>query len=169
MQLLSDCGGETEEKNLRALTSDEEALAKALRYLAGKKWIHTESEFFRKIADKTEKIATLSASAEEAMEYAARRPASAAMQRAVLELMCSVGSAAVKEICYYTGASFATVKRLASLGYLELSERPVLRCRQIRPAQPAEEIVLNQAQQEAFAGLCAQMERSVPIQRAAMR
>ena len=162
LQLLSDCGGETEEKNLRALTSDEEALAKALRYLAGKKWIHTESEFFRKIADKTEKIATLAASAEEAMEYAARRPASAAMQRAVLELMCSVGSAAVKEICYYTGASFATVKRLASLGYLELSERPVLRCRQIRPAQPAEEIVLNQAQQEAFAGLCAQMERSDP-------
>ena len=34
------------------------------------------------------------------------------MQKAVLELLCSIGSAAVKDICYYTGASKQTVKRL---------------------------------------------------------
>ena len=162
LQLLFDCGGETDEKNLRSLTADEEALAKALRYLLGKKWIHTESEFSRKTSDKTEKIATLAASAEEAMEYAAGRPKSAAMQRAVLELMCSVGSAAVKEICYYTGANFATVKRLAELGYLELSERPVLRCRQIKPVQLDGELILNPEQQTAFEGLCAQMAQETP-------
>ena len=162
LQLLSDCGGETDEKNLRTLSSDEEALAKALRYLVGKKWVSTQSEFFRKTSDKTEKIASLAASVEEAMAYAVDRPKSAAMQRAVLELMCSVGSAAVKEICYYTGANPATVKRLAELGYLELSERPVLRCRQIQPVQPAGELVLNPEQQAAFAGLCEQMERSEP-------
>lgn len=162
LQLLSDCGGETEEKNLRALTQDEEALEKALRYLIGKKWIQTESEFFRKTSDRTEKIATLATSAEEAMEYAAGRPKSAAMQRSVLELMCSVGSAAVKEICYYTGAAPATVKRLAELGYLTLSERPVLRCRQIKPVQLTGELILNSQQQTAFDGLCRQMVRDVP-------
>jgi len=90
LQLLHDSGSETDEKTLRGLTGDEEALAKAIRYLLGKKWISTESEFSRKTLDKTEKVATLAASAEEAMEYAVSRPRSAAMQRAVLELMCSV-------------------------------------------------------------------------------
>ena len=162
LEMLAQCGGETDEKNLRSLTGDEEALAKALRYLLGKKWIHTESEFSRKTSDKTEKIATLAASVEEAMAYAAGRPKSAAMQRAVLELMCSVGSAAVKEICYYTGANPATVKRLAELGYLELTERPVLRCQQIKPIQLDGPLTLNREQQAAFDGLCAQMEQDTP-------
>ena len=160
--LLRDCGGETEEKNLRALCPDEEVLEKAIRYLVSKKWLFTESEFSRRTGDKTEKIATLAASAEEAMEYAHARPRSAAMQRAVLELMCSVGSAAVKEICYYTGATPATVKRLAQLGYLTLSERPVLRCRQIRPAQLSGDLVLNPEQQAAYEGLCSQMAQPEP-------
>lgn len=162
LQLLEDCGGETDEKNLGNLSSDPEALEKALRYLLGKKWIHTDSAFSRRTGDKTEKIATLAASAEEAMEYATGRPKSAAMQRAVLELMCAVGSAAVKEICYYTGANPATVKRLAQLGYLELSERPVLRCRQITPAKIDGTLVLNPEQQTAFDSLCAQMAHTTP-------
>ena len=61
---------------------------------------------------------------------------SAAMQRAVLELLCSLGSVAVKELCYFTGASTATVNRLEKLGYLTLSEQPVLRCREIKAAMP---------------------------------
>jgi len=157
LRLLSDCGGETEEKQVRGLTPDEDALEKAIRYLLNKKWIHTESEFLRRTNDKTELIATLKASAEEAMEYAASRPRSAAMQRAVLELLCSVGSAAVKEICYFTGANSATVKRLAQLGYLELSQRPVLRCRQIVPAKLDGELILNGQQQAAFEGLSQQL------------
>ena len=40
---------------------------------------------------------------------------SAAMQKQVLELMCSLGSVAVKELCYFTGASTATVNRLEKL------------------------------------------------------
>ena len=162
LQLLRDCGGETDEKALRSLGATEETLEKAIRYLLGKKWIFTESEFSRRTGDKTEKIATLCASAEEAMEYAQSRPKSAGMQRAVLELMCTVGSAAVKEICYYTGATAATVKRLAQLGYLELSERPVLRCRQIKPAQIHGELILNQEQTAAFEGLCSQMAQPDP-------
>ena len=162
LQLISDAGGQTDAQQLRGAVDSQEELEKVLHYLAGKKWISTETAFLRRTGDKTEKIATLAASVEETMAYAASRPKSAAMQRAVLELMCSVGSAAVKEICYYTGANQATVKRLAQLGYLELSERPVLRCRQIVPAQISGQLTLNPEQQQAFDGLSRQMEQAKP-------
>ena len=112
----------------------------------------------RTVADKTEQIVTLAASATEAMEYASKRPKSAAMQRAVLELMCAVGQSSVKEVCYYTGASAATVRRLAELGYLELSQRSVLRCSEIKPARLDGPLVLNEEQSEAFSGLRQQMD-----------
>ena len=96
------------------------------------------------------------------MEYASRRPKSAAMQKSVLELMCSVGSVAVKELCYFTGASIATVNRLEKLGYLMLTERPVLRCREIRPAKLEGPLVLNEDQCVCFEGLSNQMEQEKP-------
>ncbi len=162
LKLLSDCGGQTDGKKLRQVCATEEEFEKAVRYLLGKKWIHTERAFSRRTGDKTEQIATLSAAAEEVMAYAHSRPKSAAMQRAVLELMCSVGSASVKEICYYTGASVATVRRLAQLGYLALSQRQVLRCHTITPAKLSGELVLTASQQTAYDGLCAQMARENP-------
>ena len=162
LEFLDQLGGEAEGKQLRQLIGDEEAFEKAINYLLRKKWIAANREYARRLGDKTEKIATLSASPEEALAYAASRPKSAAMQKSVLELMCSVGSAAVKEICYYTGAKPATVKKLAELGYLELQERPILRCRQIVPAKLTGPLVLNPAQQEVYEGLLAQMEQENP-------
>ena len=162
LEFLDQLGGEAEGKQLRQLINDEEVFEKAINYLLRKKWIAANREYARRLGDKTEKIATLSASPEEALAYAASRPKSAAMQKSVLELMCSVGSAAVKEICYYTGAKPATVKKLAELGYLELQERPILRCRQIVPAKLTGPLVLNPAQQEVYAGLLTQMEQENP-------
>ena len=162
LQQLLDCGGEADRQSLLKTAGSEEAFEKAMRYLLSKKWVHTETEYLRRAGDKTEKIVTLAAPVEEAMEYALSRPKSAAMQRSVLELLCSVGSAAVKEVCYFTGASPATVKRLAQLGYLELSERPVFRCRQIKPANVEQPLVLNGEQQAAFDGLCRQLQQPHP-------
>ena len=153
LKLLEDLGGQAEEASLRSAVPEEEALQDALQYLLRKKWITAQLDYSRRTGDKTEKIATLASSPEEAMEYASHRPKSAAMQKAVLELMCSVGSVSVKELCYFTGASAATVNRLEKLGYLELSERPVLRCREIKPAQLEGPLVLNEDQQAAFEGL----------------
>ena len=161
LQLLDALGGEAKEQAMRELLS-EDAFDKAISYLLRKKWISARRDYRRKTLDKTEKIATLASSAEEAMAFAASRPKSAAMQRAVLETMCSVGSVAVKELCYFTGAGVTTVKKLAELGYLELTDRPVLRCREIRPAQIEGPLVLNEEQEEAFCGLCAQMEQTCP-------
>ena len=162
LQQLSQLGGSAEGKLLREVLPDEEAFHSAVTYLLRKKWISAQQDLLPRTKDKTEAIATLLCSAEEAMEYAASRPKSAAMQRTVLGLMCSVGSAAVKEICYFTGAKPATVKRLADLGFLELSQRPVLRCRQIKPAQISGELILNNQQQAAFEGLSDQMDRADP-------
>ena len=162
LELLEQLGGQAEDSALSQLVPDEEIRNQTLAYLARKRWIATQTDYQRRLGDKTEKIASLSVPAEEAMAFAASRPRSAAMQRSVLELLCSLGSVAVKELCYYTGAGMGTVTRLESLGYLTLSERPVLRCREIRPAQLDGPLVLNPEQQRCFAGLLEQMGREHP-------
>lgn len=161
LAVLSDCGGTADGEILRQ-DMDEEAFEKAIAYLLRKKWITAQRDYSRKAGDKTEKIASLAIPAEEAMEYAQSRPKSAAAQRSVLELMCTVGSAAVKEICYFTGAKPATVKRLAELGYLVLSEKETLRCKQIKPVKLEGPLVLNDQQQVVYDGLAGQMAQEKP-------
>jgi len=162
LTLLENLGGQAEESALRQLIPDEEILHDVLSYLLRKKWISSQKDFQRKTGDKTEKIATLAASPEEAMEFAAHRPKSALMQKQVLELLCGIGSVAVKELCYFTGASMATVNRLEKLGYITLTERPVLRCREIKPVRLDGPLVLNRQQQECFFALRSQMEQEQP-------
>ena len=162
LELLENLGGTAQEEALRNLISDEDTLREVLSYLRQKKWITCQTDFLRKTQDKSEKIATLAQSPEETMAYAASCPKSAAMQRQVLELLCSVGSVAVKDVCYFTGASTATVNRLEKLGYLTLSQRPVLRCREIRPAKLSGPLVLNEEQQVCFEGLASQMAQEEP-------
>ena len=162
LQMLCDCGGEADAAVLRESVGDDDAYEAAISYLLHKKWIFTEVEYLRRLGDKTEKIATLAVPAEEAMAYAAGRPKSAIMQKNILELLCTVGSAAVKDLCYFTGGKPATVKRLAELGYIELSERPVLRCREIRPAQIDGPLILNAQQQAVYSGLLDKMCHEKP-------
>ena len=162
LEFLLDLGGQGEETAIRKAICDGDTLEEALQYLLRKKWITSQTDFHSRAGDKTEKIVTLTASSEEAMEYADRRPKSAAMQKAVLELLCNVGSISMKELCYFTGAKPATVKRLADLGYLALSDKVVLRCHQIKPAEVREPLILNEEQNVAFQGLCRQMEQENP-------
>ena len=156
LTLLNDLGGQADESILRESLEEEERFQTALQYLLRKKWIAAQADYSRRLNDKTERIATLAASPEEALEFASHRPKSAAMQKAVLELLCSVGSVSVKELCYFTGASTATVNRLEKLGYLALTERPVLRCKEIKPAKLDGPLVLNEEQQAAFQELNSQ-------------
>ena len=159
---LEALGGQAEEAALARQFPEETIRREALSYLIRKKWISSQTDYLRKTQDKTERIATLAASPEEALAYAAKRPKGAALQKSVLELLCAVGSVSVKELCYFTGASTATVNRLEKLGYLTLSERPVLRCREIVPAKLSGPLVLNESQRACFEGLQAQMGRETP-------
>ena len=162
LRCLESLGGTADTQALRQVIPDEDALAGVLSYLLQKKWVSGEKEYVRRTGDRTEKIASLAVSSEEAMEFAASRPKSAAMQRSVLELLCGVGSAAVKDILYYTGASAATVNRLEKLGYLTMSQRAVLRCSEIKPVKLDGPLILNEEQQQCFEGLLEQMGRENP-------
>lgn len=80
----------------------------------------------------------------------------------VTSLLCNLGSASVKELCYFTGASHQTVKSLEKRGILRLQEREVFRhqlpdIRQTQPLSP-----LNEAQQAAYEGLRALMNGGKP-------
>ena len=156
LEKLQALGGEASEQRLREGLSKEDFSA-AIGYLLRKKWITSQTDFRRRAKDKTEKVASLAVSAEEAMAYAESRPRSAAMQRSVLQTLCAVGSVSVKELCYFTGAGVGTVNRLEKLGYLSLSEKSVLRCREIRPVKLDGPLVLNDDQQAAYEGLAEQM------------
>ena len=162
LQMMENLGGQADEAALRNLIADEEVLESTLSYLVKKKWITAHTEFQRRTSDKTEKIVTLASSPEEAMEYASHRPKSASVQKAVMELMCALGSVSAKELCYFTGAKMPTLKRLEALGYVTLSERPVLRCREIRPVKLDGPLVLNSEQQICFEGLQNQMKEEQP-------
>lgn len=162
LKALEDLGGSAEVPTLREMVGAQDAFDKAVAYLLRKKWITGARNFARKTGDKTEKIATLAAPAEEAMEYAVRIGRTAPMQRAVLETMCAIGSVAVKELCYYTGASPATVRRLEDLGYLTLSEREKLRCRAIVPVKLSGPLTLNEEQTAAADGLSQQLRQEAP-------
>ena len=159
--LLKDLGGTGEDRILRQAIPDEEAFEAAVRYLTKKKWVETDARLLRNTSDKTEQIASLTTTVEEAQQYI-QRHRSAAMQCSVLELLCNLGSISVKEICYFTGAKPPTVRRLAELGYVELTDRPVFRCREIIPAKIPQKLELNDEQQTAFEGLCQQMDRENP-------
>ena len=161
LQFLADCGGEAPETMLKSVVEEEEARTAAIKYLLRKKWLVDETDFARNLGDKTEKIVTLAAPVEEVMDYAARC-LRAPMQRSVLELMCGIGSVSMKELCYFTGAKPATVKRLEALGYLQLSDKPVLRCSQIQPAVLEGPLQLSKEQNAAYAGLQQQMHRQDP-------
>ena len=162
LTLLRDLGGQAEEAALRSALPQEEAFQAAVQYALGKRWITADKDYLRRTGDKTEQVATLAVSQEEAREFASRRPKSAAMQRAVLELLCDLGSVAVKELCYFTGAHPATVKRLEKLGYLTLTSREVLRCKQIKPVALTGPLELNEEQNSAYMGLLTQMQQKKP-------
>lgn len=162
LEVIHDLGGQAGEQRLKEAVADGDAFQKAVSYLLRKKWITAATDYHRRTNDKTEKVAALAVSAEEAMAYADSRPKSAAMQRSVLQTLCAVGSVSVKELCYYTGASAATVNRLEKLGYLELSVRPVLRCREIKPARLNGPLVLNEEQERAYEGLHGQLSAREP-------
>ncbi len=160
--LLEELGGEAEESLLRKAVAEAEALDAVLSYLQKNKWITSQTDFRQRATDKTEKVATLAASAEEVREFLDRKPRAGSMQKAVLELLMQLQTASVKDLCYFTGASAATVKRLEELGYVNLSQREVLRCREVKPAKVDGPLVLNPEQQAAFDGLTAQMRLDAP-------
>ena len=126
----------------------------AIRKLEEAGVIVKETSTARGVGDKTEKVASLLMPPEEAMALVSARRRKAPLQYAVVEALCAVGQVSAKELCYFTGASPATLKALEKAGVLELTAREVYR----RPAIPdvVETLpppILNEEQNAAFQGL----------------
>lgn len=158
LDTIVQLGGSAELETLKAQFHSEE-LEGALRYLLNKKWLTAQTDFLRRVGDKTERQVTLYASAEEAAAYARRMKRAAPVQAAVLELLCAAGSCGAKELCYYTGATTATLNRLEKLGFLEITHHEVLRLPEQEPIEPAKPLELNEEQQRAFEGLLNQFRQ----------
>ena len=125
----------------------------ALKLLRDKGIITLETSASRGVGDKTEQVATLAVPAQEALDQAAARRKTAPLRYAVVELLCSIGAASTKELCYFTGASSATLRSLAKSGVITLERREVYRRVKVEGVEPASEPVLNEEQQAAFGGL----------------
>ena len=161
MQTMEALGGRAEESLLRK-QFQEEPLQIALNYLLRKKLLSCTTSRRQRVRDKTEQIVCLAASPEEALDYAAAKARSAPLQKSVLELVATLGECAAKEVCYFTGASQAVLKRLEKLGFLRFFQRERLRISQVEPKKLEGPLVLNQEQQRAFEGLREQSRREKP-------
>ena len=152
METISDLGGQAEATLLRK-QFEEEALAKALHYLLGKKLLSGEVTRQRGVRDKMEQIAVLAVTVEEALHYAGEKKRTAPLQSSVLEMLASFGECAKKDLVYYTGANGAVFKRLEELGYIRLMEEELLRLPHVQPAELKGELILNEEQQKVYEAL----------------
>jgi primosomal protein N' (replication factor Y) len=65
---LSDLGGKAEGDALRQTVESEEDFEAAMTYLLRKKWVSSQQEFQRRTGDRTEQVAYLASSVEEAID-----------------------------------------------------------------------------------------------------
>jgi len=125
----------------------------AIRSLIDCGLAHLETSSHRGVGDKTEKLAVLAVPAEDAMATVAPRRKSAPLRYAVTELLCMLGAASVKDLCYFTGASPATIKSLEKSGILTVEKNEVFRSPAMQEVEPEEIPTLNEEQQAAYEGL----------------
>jgi primosomal protein N' (replication factor Y) len=161
MDAILAFGGTAEHTKL-AQQFEEDPLDDALRYLLNKKWLTAETNFLRRVGDKTEKLVSLCMPWEETETLVRQKRKSAALQASVLELLRTVGCCGAKELCYYTGASMATLNRLETLGCISFTTQEVLRLRIPPQEAPAAPLVLNREQQAAYEGLLEQSRQEKP-------
>lgn len=79
-------------------------------------------------------------------------------QKEVMDLVSEVGSAAVKEICYFTGVTVSVVEGLIKKGALIPFEKAVYRTYNVAGKPQKTEIVLTDEQKKAYDGLIREYE-----------
>ena len=152
LDLLWSWGGKGDMEQIRLAFGPKDPNP-AIRRLREAGVVRVETSTQRGVGDKTEKLAVLAIPAEEAMAMVAPRRKSAPLRYAVTELLCQLGAASAKELCYFTGVSMPTIKSLEKSGILTLEMQEVLRRVPLEDVEPAPPPVLNEEQHEAFEGL----------------
>ena len=157
VELLFSNGGWAEEGKIRTAFGLSDPGA-AIRMLEKGGIIVREASAARGINDKMEQIATLAMDPGSAMALLAPKRRRAPLQYAAGETICAVGETSAKELCYFTGASMATLRALEKMGVLTLSKREVYRRPQLPDSEQAAPLTLNQEQTAAYEGLLALAE-----------
>ncbi len=152
LDLLYSCGNTAEMAQVRIAFGAKDP-ASAIKLLRDRNVITVETLASRGVGDKTEQVAVCAVPPEEAMALIAPRRKSAPLRYAVMELLCTVGSASVKELCYFTGASSSTIRGLSKSGLIRLEKREVFRQVVAEAEDEPAPIHLNEEQQKAFDGL----------------
>lgn len=162
MEFLVNLGGRAEGGDLRRNFPDEQTLEQNLQYLLKKKVILCDESVSQRLREKTEVMVTLAVTAEEAMEYANRKKTTAPLQFEVLQLLSATGCGSSKEICYFTGCSMTTLRRLETLGLVTLKKEAMAQVLLDVKTEPLPPLELNPEQQAVFAGLKQQMKQEKP-------
>ena len=162
LQTLRNAGGSATAQLLQKRWQDPQQLQRLLRLLREKGFITVETKLARRSKEKTERMILLAVSAEEAQALAARKKKTAPLQSAVLELLALTGSAGSKDLCYFTGANSAVLRRLESLGLVESSQQPVTPPASFAPASQPPDLTLTPAQQQAYDALAADLLDNAP-------
>lgn len=160
-RLVDDLGGKADLLVLKRIYHDAvPQLEDAIRILVDCGLLKTNLDIVGHKRDKTEKIISLAISVEEAEKYALQKKKSAPLQYEVLQFLSTAGSVSSKELCYYTGASPATLRRLEELGYVSSTLTEVFRTSLPKCVKPADPVVLTAAQQCVYDGLRDQMTQA---------
>lgn len=149
LDLIFACQGQAEMEQVRAAFGARSPDA-AIKLLTRQGVLSVRTGASRAVGDKTEQIALLAVPAEEAMAQVTPTRKTAPLRYSVIELLCAVGCAGVKELCYYTGASSATLRALAKRGLVTLERQEVLRRPDHAQVEPAGPVTLNEEQENAF-------------------
>lgn len=148
LDMLYACGGTADMEQIRIAFGDKSPSA-AIRQLSERGVITVEADAHRAVNDKTQNIAVLAVPAEEAMAQVTPKRRTAPLHYSVIELLCAIGSANSKELCYFTGASMATLRTLAKKGLITLEKQEVLRRKTVE-VTPVGPIQLNEEQSDVF-------------------
>lgn len=162
LDLIYASGGSAEQGRIRAAFETKDPNP-ALKLLSERGVLTLETSVQRGIGDKTERVVSLAVPPEEALAQVTAKRRSAPLRYSVVELLCTVGSASAKEICYFTGASAATLRSLAKSGLVTLERREVFRrVEAVEQAENAVPFTLNEEQQTAFEGLLSLLKAQKP-------
>ena len=161
LDILYANGGAVENGKLREAFGNRDPNP-ALKLLTDQGILTLETSASRGVGDKTEQVAMLAIAPEEALAQVEPKRKRSPLRYAVVELLAGIGCASTREICYFTGASGATMKALEKAGLIVLERREVLRRVQTEAVESAGPVELNDDQQAAYEGLEALLNAERP-------
>ena len=157
---LTAAGGSADAQVLENACGEE--TQRVLRALRKAGAVTCETEAKRKLGDKTRRMVQLALSAEEALALTQPRQRSAPMQYEVVQLLSTAGRISAAELCYFTGASAATLRTMEKRGLLAFSEEEALRVPELRQTEPVGPVILNDEQQAALDAMVPMLRSGSP-------